>query len=132
MMRTAVRRRADASTPPDLAYATACLFSRNNASRSAVDLVRDRGRAFRAERPVDLQRGALHDLRRQQRRSADRYDLIIVAVQNERRHIDLLEILGEVRFGEHFDAFVGALDACIPCSQNESRTPCDTVAPGRL
>src|ERR1017187_5193835 len=41
---------------------------------------------------VDLQRGALDDLGRKQRRGTDRHDLVIVAVQNQGRYIDLLEI----------------------------------------
>src|SRR5689334_7888015 len=38
------------------------------------------------------------------RRVMDRDDLDIFAVHDERRHIDLVEILGEVRFGEGLNA----------------------------
>ena len=43
------------------------------------------------------------------RRRADRHDLIVVSVQDERRHVDPLEILGEVRFGKRLDAVDDAL-----------------------
>jgi hypothetical protein len=39
----------------------------------------------------------------------DRDDLVIFAVHNERWHIDLFEVLGEVGFGECLDALVGVL-----------------------
>ena len=48
----------------------------------------------------------LHDLRREQRRILDRHDLIVVAVQDQRRHVDLLQVFGEVRFRERLDAEV--------------------------
>ena len=53
---------------------------------------------------IHLQRGALDDLGREQGRGADRHDLIVVAVEDERRHVELLEIFGEIRLGEGLDA----------------------------
>ena len=37
-------------------------------------------------------------------RGADRHDLVFVSVESERRHIKLLEIFCEIRFGESFNA----------------------------
>src|SRR5258708_4752625 len=37
---------------------------------------------------------------------SDGYDLVIVAVEDERRHVELLEIFGEVRLRERLDAIV--------------------------
>src|SRR5215467_7469842 len=56
--------------------------------------------------PVDLQRRVLHPLRREHRGRADRHDLIIVTVEDQRRHIDLGEIRGEIGLRESFDAEV--------------------------
>jgi hypothetical protein len=54
---------------------------------------------------IDLQRRFLDDLRRQQRRVRNRNDLVVVAMEDQRWDIDLLEVLGEVRIGERLDAF---------------------------
>ena len=76
-----------------------------------VDLVLE-GRAHAVRRArIDLQRGALDELGREQRRGADRHDLVVVAVQDQRRHVELLEVLGEVRLGERLDAVVDGLEA---------------------
>ncbi len=99
-----------------------------------VDLVLVR-RAHAVRRAlVDLQRRALDDLGREQRRGADRHDLIVVAVQDQRRHVELLQVLGEVGLGKRLDAEIATpgMPAIMPCSQNESRTPSETFAPGRL
>ena len=69
-----------------------------------VDLVLvGRAQAVRQAR-IDFQRGAFDDLGREHGRGADRHDLIVVAVHDERRHVELLEILGEVGLGEGLDA----------------------------
>src|ERR1700675_1640867 len=60
---------------------------------------------------VHFQNSAFYDLRRQHRRSHNRYDLIVAAVNNECRHIELLKILGQVRLGENLDAVVGGFDS---------------------
>ena len=58
---------------------------------------------------IHLQRCALHELGRQQRRRGDGDDLVIVAVKNKSGHVELLEIFGEVGFGESFDAILARL-----------------------
>ncbi|MCW3059206.1 MAG: putative bromoperoxidase [Capsulimonas sp.] len=59
---------------------------------------------------VDLQGGVLNKLSREKRRSADGDDLVGVAVRNQCRDIELLQVLGEVGFGELLDAIQHALD----------------------
>lgn len=67
---------------------------------------------------VDLQRAVLDELRGAQRRVCDRYDLIVVAVHDQYGDCDGLQVLGEVRFRERFDALVvrvrGAHHALAP------------------
>ncbi len=76
-----------------------------------VDLVLE-GRAHAVRRAlVDLQRGALDDLGREQGRGADRHDLVVVAVQDQGRHVEFLEILGQVRLGKRLDAEVRGREA---------------------
>ena len=56
-------------------------------------------------------------------------------MDDEGRHIKLLEVLGEIRLGKRLDAIELILDAappCMPCNQNASRTPWLMFAPGRL
>src|SRR5438445_3069444 len=65
-----------------------------------------RAHAVRQAR-IDFQRGALDDLGRELGRGADRHDLVVVAVQDQRRHVELLEILGEIRLGKRLDAKIG-------------------------
>src|SRR5262245_65928788 len=55
---------------------------------------------------VDLQRRPLDDLRGQERRCGDRHNLIVVAVNDQRRDVDLLQVFGEVRFREDLDAVI--------------------------
>jgi hypothetical protein len=76
-----------------------------------VDLVLDRGAHAVWRARNDFQRGALDQLRRKKRRVADGHDLIVVSMENECRHVELLEIFGEVRFGEGFDAIVSGLES---------------------
>src|SRR5580698_7711951 len=61
------------------------------------------------ETRIHFQRRTLHKLRRQRSRRDDRNDLIILAMKNEGRHVELLEVLSEVRFGESLDAVVAGL-----------------------
>jgi len=58
---------------------------------------------------VDLQSRVLDELRCAVSRGTDRHNLVVVPVNNERRHIELLEIFGEIRLGERLDAVVGVL-----------------------
>jgi hypothetical protein len=48
---------------------------------------------------IDLQSCVFDQLRRAERRRADRYDLVVVAVNNQRRHIKPFEVFSEIRFG---------------------------------
>jgi hypothetical protein len=48
---------------------------------------------------------------------AERHDLVVVALDNERRYVDLLQVLGLVRLGEHRDTEVyGVPMVCSPRS----------------
>jgi hypothetical protein len=68
-----------------------------------------RAHAVRQAR-IDLQRGLGQQLGRQRRGVGDRHDLVVVAVQHERGHVDLLQVLGEVGLRERLDAVVVRLD----------------------
>src|SRR6188474_2955111 len=57
---------------------------------------------------VYLQRAVLDELGRLQRRRTDRDDLVVIAVRDEDRHVQRLEILGEVGLRERCDAVVGS------------------------
>src|ERR1035437_2663340 len=46
---------------------------------------------------IYLQGRVLDQFRRGQTRGADRYNLIVVTVNDQRRHVELLKILGEIR-----------------------------------
>jgi len=85
-----------------------CLDEREQISVDLV-LVR-RAHAVRQAR-VDFQRGALDDLGRKHGRGADRHDLVVVAVHDEGRHVELIEILGEIRLGKRLDAKVAGRKA---------------------
>src|ERR1700692_1950262 len=77
----------------------------------SVDLVLE-CRAHAVRRAfVNLETCILDQLGGKHRGSADRNDLIVVAVYDQRRHVDLFEILGEVRFRKGFDAVVGGVQA---------------------
>src|SRR3984957_11773250 len=52
---------------------------------------------------INFDNGALDDFGRQKRRGANRHDLVIITVQDQRRHIELLEVFGGVFFRERFD-----------------------------
>ena len=57
------------------------------------------------------------EFRREEGRSADWYDLIVVAMKNQRGHVNLLKIFRKVRFGERLDAVNGSLDSRQPTSE---------------
>jgi len=42
-------------------------------------------------------------------RGANRYNLVVITVNDKRRHIELLKILGKIRLGEGFNAVKGVL-----------------------
>jgi hypothetical protein len=46
---------------------------------------------------IDLQRRIFDELRREHGRGRDRYDLIVIAVDDQRRHIEFLQVLGKIR-----------------------------------
>src|ERR1700730_1666824 len=52
---------------------------------------------------VNFERSALHNLGRHHRGNADWYDLIIIAMHNQRRHVELLEVFGKVGLREGLD-----------------------------
>src|SRR5262245_54469997 len=54
------------------------------------------------DEPSRLPGGVLH-----------RNDLIVLTVKHQSRHIELLEVLGEVGLGEGLDALVGVLEAAL-------------------
>src|ERR1043165_9514078 len=60
---------------------------------------------------VYLERGSSHQLCGQHRRVGYRLDLIVVAVEDERRHVELFEVFGEVSLGEGLDAVIRRLVA---------------------
>ena len=60
---------------------------------------------------VDLELRAGDDLRRLQGSCLDGYDLVVVAMEDQRRYVDLLEVFGEIGLGEGLDAVVRTLDA---------------------
>ncbi len=51
-----------------------------------------------------VRNGTPHELRRQTRGSVDGHDLVVVAVDDERGHVELPEVLRVVRFGKNLDA----------------------------
>src|ERR1700709_1528674 len=53
---------------------------------------------------INLQCRPFNNLRGKQTRCNDGHDLIVVAVKDESRHIELLEILGEISFRKRLDA----------------------------
>src|SRR5580698_8340097 len=48
----------------------------------------------------------LNDLCRHSTRGVDRHDLIVVAMHDESRYVELLEVLRKIRLGESFDAVI--------------------------
>jgi len=67
------------------------------------------------------------------RGGADRDDLIVVTMNDERGPVEALEVLGEVRRRERGNAIVGVLvPAVTPWRQKLSIMPCDGVVPRRL
>lgn len=80
---------------------------------------------------MDLQRRVLDELGRERGRGADRHDLV-VAVDNQRRLIESLEARCDpVSENTLMQSWTPLRPHIIPCSQNQSRRPCETLAPGR-
>ena len=121
----------DRLTPPVL-FCHACSgFDKGEEIR--IDLVFKR-RAHAVRRAgIDLELRVFDQLRGQHGGGADRDDLIVVAMEDQCRDVDFLAVGGEIRFRERLDAEIGAGKPHImPCSQNDSRTPSETLAPGLL
>src|ERR1035437_4687288 len=78
------------------------------------------GRAQAVRRAwIGFQRGPFDQLGREQGRGADRHDLVVVAMDDESGYVELLEILGEVRLGERFDAVEDAFETSLHALQPE-------------
>src|SRR5262245_11697656 len=60
---------------------------------------------------VDLQSALPEELRRERRRVRDRDDLVVVAMHDERRHVDDLQVFGKVRLREGPNSVVVRLRA---------------------
>src|SRR5450759_4756765 len=110
-----------------------------------VELVLVRVREAMGCARVDLQGRVLPQFRRTERRVADRHDLVVIAVNDQRGHVELLEVFGEVRLGECLDALEGVpgtglhpLQAtpprdrsCTASSGSASTMTSPTAPPGR-
>jgi hypothetical protein len=57
------------------------------------------------------------EFRREESRSADWYDLIVVAMRDQRGHVNLLKTFRKVRFAERLDAVNGSLESRQPTSE---------------
>src|SRR5580704_7874180 len=58
---------------------------------------------------IHLKRRTLHKLYGLQGRRGDRHDLVVITVKNERWHVELLEVFGEIRLRKSLDAVVACL-----------------------
>jgi hypothetical protein len=85
----------------------------------SIHLILMRSRdAVRCTRIVDFLR-ALDEPRRLRCRVLDRNDLVVLAVHDQSRDIDLLEVLGEISLRECLDALVGVLEAGLHAPEPE-------------
>src|SRR4051794_4463391 len=73
-------------------------------------ILHGRGNAMRRTL-VDFQRRARDELGRERGGIGERHDLVVVAVDEEGRHVETLEVFGEVRLRERLDAVVGRVEA---------------------
>src|SRR5664280_2448645 len=62
---------------------------------------------------INLERGVLDEFGRGMSRGADRHDLVVVAVDDQGWHVELLEILREVRLGKRLDAIELVLETAL-------------------
>ena len=66
-------------------------------------------------------------------RRVDRHDPVVVAMDDQRRDVELLRSsVKSVSENALMQSMTPGNPACIPCSQNQSRRPCETFEPGRL
>jgi hypothetical protein len=76
---------------------------------------------------IDLQRRVLNQFHALQGRGDDGNNLVGFTMQDQRGHIDLLQVFGEVGFRKSLNAVVR-----MPWYQKFSRTPSEILASGRL
>src|SRR5262245_17190786 len=84
-----------------------------------IETIFESGRKSVAGAFVNLQRRPIDDLRGQQGRCRNRHDLIVVAVDDERRDVDLPEVVCQVGLGEDLDAVIGVLETGLHAEQPE-------------
>ena len=70
------------------------------------------GETMRATR-IDLQGPVLDEFGRSVSRGADRHDLVVVAVDDEGWHVELFQVLSEVRLGKRLDAVELVLETAL-------------------
>ena len=100
---------ASPATDPSLTGARLKTLAADEGQKVRVDHVGvDREHAMRVAR-VDLQRPALEKLDREQSRVLVRNDLVVVPVHHERRRLDGLQVLREIRLRERLDPLVMGL-----------------------
>src|SRR6266700_3060174 len=68
---------------------------------------------------IDFQGGVLDDLRGAEGRGTDRHDLVVVAVDDQGRNVDLQQVFREVRLGEGLDAVECCFEADLHRPQPE-------------
>jgi hypothetical protein len=82
---------------------------------------------------VDAERRALDHLCRARATDVQRHDLIVLAVDDERRtSIFSRSRLKSVAEKALMQSCAAGIPACMQRRQNASRTPCETVEPGRF
>src|ERR1035441_2522093 len=62
---------------------------------------------------INLQRGVLDEFGRGVSRGANRHDLVVVAMDDQSWHVELLEVLREVRLGKRLDAVELILETAL-------------------
>ena len=70
------------------------------------------GKTVRGTR-VNLQSRVLDEFDRSERRGADRYDLVVVAVYDQCWHVEFFKIIGEIRLGKRLDAVELVLESAL-------------------
>jgi hypothetical protein len=89
-----------------------------------VHLVLVRGAHAVRRSVVDLELSVLDQLSGARGRGPDRHDLVVVTVQDQRGHVEPLQVLRLIRLGDTLiQSYAALCPACIPWSQNESRKP---------
>ncbi len=68
---------------------------------------------------INFQRRPFHQLGREQRRVANGHNLVVVAVNDQRRHVELLQIRCKVGFRKGLDAVQHALESGLHSRQPE-------------